>query len=335
MTSRRRIAIDRERPEPRILDEAAAVLRNGGLVAFPTETVYGLGAHALDERAVRGVFTAKGRPAHNPLIVHVADTGLARDLASEWPDLAERLAAAFWPGPLTLVLPRAPMVPDLVTAGLPDVALRVPAHPVALALLQVAGIPLVAPSANPSSRVSPTRAEHVERWLGDRVDLILDAGPTGLGIESTVVGLSGPEPLLLRPGALPAHEIELITGPLRTPEAGPDTPRHASPGLLERHYAPRARLVLCQHSRLEKLEGEAEEAARRGQIVAALTFSPIRVRIHRAVTMPGEPDEYARRLYADLHDMDDAGCDLILVEDVPEGREWDGVRDRIRRAAAD
>jgi L-threonylcarbamoyladenylate synthase len=330
----RRVAIDRDRPEPAALEEAAAVLRAGGLVAFPTETVYGLGAHALDERAVRKVFTAKGRPAHNPLIVHVANEELARELADDWPELAQRLAAAFWPGPLTLVLPRVGAVPDLVTAGLPDVALRVPAHPVALALLRTAGIPVVAPSANPSNRVSPTRAEHVERYLGDRVDLILDAGPTHLGIESTVVGLSGPEPLLLRPGALSASDLEPLTGPLRTPKLGAGTPRHASPGLLKRHYAPRARLLVFHRSGRAAAEAAAEAAAGRGELVGCLTFSPIEAPVHRAVIMPGEPQPYAHRLYADLHDLDDAGCDLILVEDVPEGREWEGVRDRIQRAAA-
>src|SRR5690606_26507278 len=192
--------VDPENPDPAIIHHAASLLRNGGLVAFPTETVYGLGANALDPGGVRRIFAAKGRPSFNRLIVHCAGISEARALAAEWPSGAEELGSTFWPGPLTLVLPKRPFVPDEVTAGLPTVALRVPGHPVAQALLHAAGIPIAAPSANPSSRLSPTRAEHVIKGLGERVDLVLDAGESPVGIESSVVDLSGPLPVLLRPG---------------------------------------------------------------------------------------------------------------------------------------
>ncbi|MDF1501573.1 L-threonylcarbamoyladenylate synthase, partial [Roseisolibacter sp. H3M3-2] len=235
-------SVDPAAPDPAVLAEAAAVLRAGGLVAFPTETVYGLGAHALDADAVRRIFAAKGRPSYNPLIAHAADADGARALAAAWPDAAERLAAAFWPGPLTLVLPKRPHVPDALTAGLPAVAVRVPAHPVALALLRAAALPVAAPSANRFTELSPTTAAHVAKALGDRVDLIVDGGPAGVGIESTVVDLTGARPALLRPGPLGAEAIGAVLGETPTPGAVPDrvdAPR-AAPGMVERHYAPRA-----------------------------------------------------------------------------------------------
>ncbi|HEY0970121.1 MAG TPA: L-threonylcarbamoyladenylate synthase, partial [Gemmatimonadales bacterium] len=213
------IRVDPVSPGPQVLAHAASVLRRGGLVAFPTETVYGLGANALDSDAVARIYAAKGRPSFNPLIVHVADATAARTLATAWPEAAERLAAAFWPGPLTMVLPKQPRVTDLVTAGLPSVALRVPAHPVALALLRAAGIPIAAPSANRYTELSPTSAAHVERGLGDRVELILDAGPTRVGIESTVVDLTGERPVMLRPGIISADALAAVVGPLGAPAA--------------------------------------------------------------------------------------------------------------------
>ncbi|MFW6201455.1 MAG: L-threonylcarbamoyladenylate synthase, partial [Gemmatimonadota bacterium] len=196
------LTVDPESPDPAAIDRAARALREGRLIAFPTETVYGLGADALDADAVRRIFEAKERPPRNPLIVHVADAAAARGLVERWPPAAGRLADAFWPGPLTLVLPKRPEVPDEVTAGLPTVAVRVPSHPVARALLLAAGVPVAAPSANPFTGVSPTTARHVQSGLADRIDLVLDAGPTPVGIESTVVDLSGPKPRLLRPGMI-------------------------------------------------------------------------------------------------------------------------------------
>src|SRR5262249_11514941 len=224
--------------------QAAEILRRGGLVAFPPESVYGLGAHALDREAVERIFAAKGRPATNPLIVHAADESAARALARAWPDAAMRLAQRFWPGPLTLVVPKAEAVPDIVTAGGTTVALRVPVHPVALALLREAGIPLAAPSANRSTQVSPTRAEHVLRGLDGRIDVLLDAGPTPGGIESTVLDVTTSPPRLLRPGLVTPREIEAIIGPIefaQSMKAEAGQPQR-SPGISGKHYAPRTPL---------------------------------------------------------------------------------------------
>ncbi len=204
--------VDPQRPDEATIARAAEILRGGGLVAFPTETVYGLGANALDPAAVDRIYAAKGRPSFNPLIVHVADADHVLDVAAAWPDNAERLARAFWPGPLTLVLPKRPEVPSSVTAGLDTVAVRVPSHPVARALLVAAGIPIAAPSANRSSEVSPTTGAHVEKSLGDAVDLILDAGPTLVGIESTVVDLTFDPPAILRPGIITREDLALVIG---------------------------------------------------------------------------------------------------------------------------
>jgi L-threonylcarbamoyladenylate synthase len=335
----KRLVIDPSAPSPEVLAEAAALLRDGGLVAFPTETVYGLGAHALDERAIARIFAAKGRPSYNPLIAHVADLQGARALTRDWPEAAERLAERYWPGPLTMVLPKRSSVPDLLTAGLPSVAVRVPAHPVALALLRAAALPIAAPSANPFMRVSPTTADHVERGLGERVDLILDGGPAGVGIESTVIGLTGSEPVLLRPGSISIEEVEaVIGGPLReAAPAGVDAARPA-PGMLDRHYAPRARLVLVPAERREELAARASEALGAGLTVGALLRSPLtppsaRTGAWHPIVVPDGPQAYARALYAALHRLDEAGCDLILVEGVPEVPEWAGIRDRLSRAA--
>jgi L-threonylcarbamoyladenylate synthase len=328
------IRVDASHPDTKVISRAAAIIRAGGLVAFPTETVYGLGANALDETAVQRVFEAKGRPASNPLIAHVSDADGAARLVRTWPETAARLAAAFWPGPLTLVLEKAEIVPHAVTAGLSQVAVRVPAHPVALALLRAADLPIVAPSANPSAAVSPTTAAHVERYLRDKLDLILDAGPSRMGIESTVVDLSRRPPLLLRPGALPADRIEAITGQLAGPIRGVDAQRHASPGLLERHYAPRARLVVFEREQRDDAAAVARHMVEEGDTVGALLFQPLDAPLHHVARMPDEPRAYARRLYAELHRLDDLGCHLILAEQVPPGRAWEGVRDRLTRAAA-
>src|SRR5437763_8542920 len=223
---------------------AADVLRSGGLVAFPTETVYGLGANALDADAVGRIFAAKGRPAANPIIVHVADAAGVGAVVADWPDAAARLAERFWPGPLTLVLPKRDAVPDVVTAGGPTVAVRVPAHPVAHALLRAAGVPVAAPSANRSSELSPTTAGHVLHGLGGRIDLILDAGPCPGGIESTVLDVTNDPPRLLRPGLVTPAQIEAVIGPIqRFGEPAGSVLR--SPGLLAKHYAPRAPLELA------------------------------------------------------------------------------------------
>ncbi|HUH14167.1 MAG TPA: L-threonylcarbamoyladenylate synthase, partial [Longimicrobiales bacterium] len=308
-------------------------LRAGGLVAFPTETVYGLGGHALDPAAVRRIFAAKGRPAHNPLIVHVPDAHAARALVAAWPERAARLADAFWPGPLTLVLPRGPLIPDEVTAGLGTVAVRVPRHPVALALLRAAAIPVAAPSANPYTRVSPTTAEHVAKGLGERVDLILDGGPTEVGIESAVVDLSSARPALLRPGAIERAALEAVVGPLARPEGPAAGAPRPSPGMDTRHYAPGGEVRRFAPDQRAQAAHEARAAAATGTRVGALVLEPMGMGEIEERRLPREPGAYARGLYGALHELEDAGCALILVEDVPDDDAWAGVRDRLARAA--
>lgn len=327
------LRIDPEHPEPEILERAAGVLRRGGLVSFPTETVYGLGADARSEEAVRGIFTAKGRPSFNPLIVHVADLARARELSSAWPEAAERLGSHFWPGPVTVVVPKRPEIPDLVTAGLPSVAVRVPAHPVAHALLRHAGIPVAAPSANRYTQLSPTRAEHVVKGLAGRVDLVLDGGPTDVGIESTVIDVTGPVPVLLRPGSIPRAELEAVVGPLSRPVAREGEEARPSPGMVRRHYSPRAELLLYTADGRAAMEEAARAAAAAGRRVGALLLTPLDAPVDVRVEMPADPGAYATRLYAALHDLDDAGCDLILADAVPAAAAWAGVRDRLSRAA--
>ena len=325
--------IDRQYPDPVLLERAAGMLRAGRLVAFPTETVYGLGAHALDPDAVGRIYTAKGRPAFNPLIVHIPDVASARRLTQEWPEAADRLAARCWPGPLTLVLPKATIVPDAVTAGLGTVALRVPAHPVALALLHAAGIPLAAPSANRSGQVSPTTAAHVARSLGGRVPLILDGGACEVGIESTVIDLSVQPPRLLRPGMVSQRELEEVLGPLAPPGApdAPDAPR-SSPGMLDRHYAPAAAVLLYEPGMEATTIPLANAVRDRGGSVGAIVRLS-RPATDRTIIQPDDPTGYARSLYDALHQLDAAGVELILIERPPPTGEWDAVRDRLVRAA--
>jgi len=330
----RYLTVDPDRPDADIVRRAGELLRRGGLVAFPTETVYGLGANALDANAVARIFAAKGRPTYDPLIVHVLNAGVARAVAREWPDAAERLARAFWPGPLTLVVPKRRMIPDIVTAGLDTVGLRVPSHPVARAILEAATVPIAAPSANRFSELSPTRAEHVDRALGDRVDLIVDGGPTTVGIESTVVDVSGDRPVILRPGTIPSPELAAAIGALDIATSGgrdDSTQARRAPGMLDRHYAPRARLeVFSVGSRAAAL---AAAYAARGSTVGALLLAPLDGSAAKTVQMPNDPAAYARALYHALHTLDAAGCDVILVEAPPEGAAWAGVRDRLSRAA--
>ena len=299
------------------ISEAAALIRQGRLVAFPTETVYGLGANALDAAAVARIFEAKGRPRTSPLIVHVASIEMARTLVTEWPAAAETLARAFWPGPLTLVLPKDPKVPDIVTAGLATVGVRMPAHPIARELIGAAGVPIAAPSANRFTEVSPTTAEHVRESLGDRVDCILDGGPAEVGIESTVLKLAG-APTLLRPGMISQAEIEALIGGVGQ-AAGKQEGAHESPGMHERHYAPRTRVILGA----PPAEGRGAYLWRTRELAAA-----------RPVHMPQEAEAYAAMLYAQLHGLDAAGLDWIAIEPPPEDQEWAAIRDRLRRAAA-
>lgn len=327
------IQVDADAPGAAVR-EAAQVLRGGGLVAFPTETVYGLGAHALDPAAVERIYRAKGRPAYNPLIVHVAGVDAARALSSAWPAAADRLAERFWPGPLTLVVPKAPSIPDAVSAGLPTVGVRVPAHPVAHALLEAAGIPVAAPSANRSSHVSPTTAEHVRRSLGGRIDLILDGGPTPVGIESTVLSLAGAVPTVLRPGAISVDALREVLGEVRVGggEAGGEAAR-PSPGMLDRHYAPSAEVRLFDPGAREAALAKASWAAGEARRIGVIAFAPASAPATRVIEMPGDARAYAARLYAALHELEAAGCEAIWIEQVPDTPAWAGVRDRLRRAA--
>lgn len=295
------------------LARAAELIRSGGIVAFPTETVYGLGANALDAAAVARIFAAKGRPRQSPLIVHVDSIEMARALVRKWPDAADRLARRYWPGPLTLVLPKQPSIPDIVTAGLATVGLRVPAHPLALALIRAAGVPIAAPSANPFTELSPTTADHVRQSLGDAVDLVLDGGPAPVGIESTVLSLAGAEPVLLRPGVIPLPEIESLIGPVRIADTA-GTGAHASPGMHARHYRPRTPLVLLAPG--DSVPEGRGECLRLGR------------------EMPAEPVGYAAVLYAVLHRLDAQGLDWIAVERPPDTPAWAGVLDRLTRAAS-
>jgi L-threonylcarbamoyladenylate synthase len=330
--------IDPHLPEPAAIARAAAVLRAGGVVAFPTETVYGLGADALDERSVRKIFEAKGRPANNPVIVHVADTAEARRLATAWPAVAARLAERFWPGPLTLVLPKADCVPATTTAGGPTVALRVPAHPVARALIEASGRPLAAPSANLSTRVSATRAEHVLAGLAGRIEMVLDGGPTPGGLESTVVDVSTPTPRLLRYGLVDVARLREVLGDefevidRRAGEADADL---ASPGMLRKHYSPAVPLLLADDdgSRL------VAEFSGGGLLVGWITCgggetaAPSSSAVEH-VDLGSEPAAYGRRLYDTLHRMEAAGVGRIIVARPPVAAGWEAVQDRLSRAAA-
>ncbi len=305
------------------------MIRAGGLVAFPTETVYGLGADALSAAAVAGIYAAKGRPPHNPVIVHVSDVVGARALAAAWPESADRLAARFWPGPLTIVVSRRSMVPDIVTAGQDSVAVRVPAHPVALGRLRASERPIAAPSANRSNALSPTTAAHVAASLGDRVPMILDGGATDVGIESTIIDVRGARPVLLRPGVLDRDALAAVIGPIDdpAPTLAHDAPR-AAPGMLDRHYAPRAPVSLVGADALGA--AVAQYAPER---IGVLAFTVPAIAVHHSEQMPHDAAQYAQRMYAALHACDAAGCARILVERIPDGAAWEGVRDRLRRAA--
>lgn len=310
-------------PTPEALDRAAALLLAGGVVAIPTETVYGLAANAFDAQAVARIFEIKRRPAFDPLIVHVLDVAMLATVAAETPPLARTLSERFWPGPLTLVLRKAPALPDLVTSGLSTVAVRMPAHPVARALLQRTGVPLAAPSANTFGRLSPTRAEHVERQLGESVDLILDAGAAEHGVESTIVALLD-EPTILRPGVVTREEISSAIGPVRVETATVTTP--IAPGQLARHYAPRTPV------RIVESPAPAAERTRAGFI--GLSRSPQGYAQARRLSERGDLREAAARLFEVLHELDDLGLERIDAEPIAEVGLGVAIMDRLRRASA-
>lgn len=304
---------------------AGAILHSGGVVAFPTETVYGLGANALNARAVARVFEIKNRPHFDPLIVHVADMGQARSLVTDFPETARELIRRFWPGPLTLVLPKASCVPDIVTSGMSSVAVRMPDHPVALSLIRAAAVPLAAPSANPFGQISPTTAAHVHEQLGRHVDMVLDGGPCRVGVESTIVSLADGQAVLLRAGGLPVEDVESIVGPVARQLSAQAKP--VCPGQLSRHYAPRTRLVLGSSGNLAA-----------GLRVGLLAFTPhADMRAYQAVEVlshRGDLREAAAGLFAAMRRLDARELDLIVADPVPEHGLGLAIMDRLRRASA-
>ena len=312
---------------------AVAILKAGEVVALPTETVYGLAANASDAEAVRRIFELKGRPERNPIIVHIASRGMVMDCVTEWSDSAERLAKAFWPGPLTLVLPKSPKVPDIVTAGGSTVGIRWPSHPFIQAVIRKCGFPLAAPSANLSNQLSPTNAEHVRKSFGDKIPLIVDGGQAQVGIESTVIDLSVRPARLLRPGIIHRESLGAVIGELSASlDAGPNL---KSPGMLPRHYSPRARLVVRSWRDDPELRSHLAEirADLARTHVVAYQRIPEPAGFGRVSLIPHDPEAYARALYAELHRCDELGAALIIVEKVPESAEWQAIADRLERAS--
>ncbi len=314
---------------------AAKILREGELVALPTETVYGLAANAFDEKAVAKIFQAKDRPAQNPIIVHVASLDMAQRCVEYWPDLAQKLANAFWPGPLTLILPRSEKIPDAVTAGGKTVGVRWPSHPFIQAVIRACDFPLAAPSANHSGQISPTNAGHVKKSLGDKISLIIDGGQSQVGIESTVIDLTAQPPRLLRPGMIHAESLLAVVGEL-TLGFGDSEEVLRSPGLLKKHYSPKAKLVIL--SWRDELDLEAQIVNRKSPLtkvhIIAHTKIPASEKFGRVAVIPHDADAFGRAWYAELHQCDEAGAELIVIEDLPKTREWDAIRDRLERAAA-
>lgn len=318
--------IDNVAPEPEILNQGCDLLNAGELVAFPTETVYGLGANALNPQAVKKIYEAKGRPSQNPLIVHVAEWEAITPLVRSISQRAKKLAETFWPGPLTLIFPKSELIPDIVTGGGDTVAIRIPSHPVALALLKQCGLPLAAPSANRSNALSPTTAQHVLESLGDRIPLILDGGPTQQGIESTVVDVSTTSPKILRYGALPVSEIEKHVGPCERPaRVGAST--LPSPGMLAKHYSPITPLECVEENLMELVADYAQQGLR----IGVVTFG---TEVPNGVNLGTQAQEAGRKLYEVLHELDRQKFDRIVAELPPPWDEWLAIRDRLQRASA-
>jgi L-threonylcarbamoyladenylate synthase len=319
----------------RAVARAAELLQRGEIVAVPTETVYGLAANAFNETAVRRIYEVKERPSANPIIVHIASIAMAKKCAAVWPETANVLARAFWPGPLTVVLPKAAAIPVIVTAGGETVGIRWPAHPFMQELIRRCDFPLAAPSANLANALSPTSASHVLKMLGAKIPLVVDAGPSNIGIESTVVDLSVDPPRILRAGMISASEVGSVIG--RTiSEKKNESGTLKSPGQLAKHYSPKATLVI------RKWRDDAEL----GTLISSFTIAPAKISVisheriphgipfGRVAIIPHDPEAYARALYAELHHCDQVGATLILVEEVPSGDEWAGIRDRLQRASA-
>ncbi len=312
---------------------AAELLRAGDVVALPTETVYGLAANALDAAAVEKIFAIKGRPAHNPVIVHVSSVAMARPCVSHWPEAADRLATAFWPGPLTLVLPRSPAIPDAVTAGGSTVGIRWPSHPFIQAVIRACGFPLAAPSANLSTQISPTNATHVAKAISGRIPLIVDGGQSQVGIESTVIDLTTGPARVLRPGMIHHESLAAVLGEVASGNQPGGVLR--SPGLLERHYAPKARLVVAAWDNEAELLSRmaALNAATKTCHVIAHTQIPLGFPAGRVSVIPHDAEAFARAIYAELHRCDDEGAGCIIIEAPPSTPEWAAITDRLNRAA--
>jgi L-threonylcarbamoyladenylate synthase len=310
---------------PASLQLAAEIIRNGNLVAFPTETVYGLGADALNATACAKIFAAKNRPYFDPLIVHLADLGWLEKLSAQFDERGRRLAEKFWPGPLTLVVPKTDVVPEIVTAGLPSVALRMPNHPLALELLRAAQTPIAAPSANPFGYLSPTTAEHVAEQLGNKIDLILDGGPCPIGVESTILDLTQEKPRLLRPGGLPLEMLEPLVGKIDIYQSGNERP--LAPGQLPSHYAPRTPVAFLNADFKFPADQKAGLLAFQTPI-ENLPFAKIEI-----LSPAGNLAEAAANLFSCLHRLDRAGLQIIFVEPVPETGLGSAIMDRLRKAA--
>lgn len=332
------------RPNRESLAEAGKILRSGGLVVFPTETVYGLGANALDADAVASIFRAKGRPSDNPLIVHICKIDQVYDLADDFTVQAQRVAEAFWPGPLTLILPKKPCIPAQVTAGLSTVALRIPDHPVALALLDVTGIPVAAPSANTSGKPSPTTVEHVLQDLAGKVDMVVDGGSCQIGLESTVLDMTSDPPVILRPGGVSREDLEGVLGHVEADAAtydhdSPGTPR--SPGMKYRHYAPRAKVILVNGKELTKIYGKVDEliaAYHTRNMAVGVLASKETVKEYEAeavfsVGSRAQLETVAQNLFHGLRFLDDCNVDIIIAEGYPDEGIGTAVMNRLGKAA--
>jgi L-threonylcarbamoyladenylate synthase len=339
------LKVNPQSPEPQLIEQAAEVIRAGGLVAFPTETVYGLGTNALDERAVKRIFVVKDRPEFDPLIIHLAGIEQLEKVAINVSDLARKLAEVFWPGPLTLIQWKRTEVPSIVTSGLPTLAARVPAHPIALALLQESGVPIAAPSANLFGRSSPTTAEHVKKDLGERIDLLLDGGPATIGVESTVLDITTTPPAILRPGGLSREALEAVIGPLVIKgEALPLGVTQPSPGLLMKHYAPQAILILCtgenQSESTEKLKQMTSSYLGEGNRVGVLavdeeanSFAKLDVVVY-SLGPDDNIERIAHSLFAGLRALDEQEVDVILTRDFGNSGLGLAINDRLQRAAS-
>jgi L-threonylcarbamoyladenylate synthase len=333
MTRTEILKIDRFDPQPQLISKAAGVVRSGGLVAFPTETVYGVGADATNQRAVRKIFEAKGRPADNPLIVHVADGAMLDRVARQVSVKAAKLAERFWPGPLTLVLPRGPDLARDVSAGLETVAVRMPSAPVALSLIRAAATPIAAPSANISGRPSPTRADHVQQDLGGKVDLIIDGGTTTIGIESTVIDMTADPPVILRPGWVTSDAISEVIGPVGV--IGSEQEQRRSPGTRHKHYSPRTPVVLIERGSGDFIHQVCRDFLNKGR-VGYLGHTPAGIKDPNFIEalVGSTAKDYAVSIYSGLRRLDESGADVIVVQGIPTTGEGEAVMDRLRRAAS-